>query len=89
MCHGAKRSVIFLVPSVVQVIASSFTVAISFVMLFLFSSWRCFRLGLVLRNIELLFFWGSACFGNFGWCFARKSVIAHCSRFSQSEVSHN
>jgi hypothetical protein len=58
MCHGAKRSGIFLVPSVVGFSQAVFSVAILFVMLFLFFYLRCFRLGLVLRNIGFLFFLG-------------------------------
>ena len=57
MCHGAKRSGIFLVPSVVGFSQAVLSVAILFVMLFLFFYLRCFRLGLVLRNIGFLFFW--------------------------------
>ena len=56
MCHGAKRSGIFLVPSVVGFSQAVLTVTILFVMLFLFFYLLCFRLGLVLRNIGFLFF---------------------------------
>jgi hypothetical protein len=38
---------------------------------------------------KYILFFGLCCCGNLGWCFARKSFYARCSRFSQSKASLN